>query len=295
LKEKRTPMFFGSIPALITPFRDEKLDIPAFCEFVEWQIACGSHGLVPCGTTGEAVTLEPDEHRLVVETCVQQAKGRVPVIAGAGSNATHRAVALAEMVKSVGADAILVAAPWYNKPSQAGILAHYTEISKVGIPVIVYNVPGRTVVDISVETLGQIAKLPNMVGMKDATGDLDRVAAQNQACGADFLQLSGDDPSALGFYKRGGLGCISVTANVLPKECADFQIALRENNWNRAIDLDKALQAAHAAMFADASPGPAKYALAKMGKIANELRLPMVPIGEPAQKIVDHALSPFGI
>ena len=284
-------MFFGSIPALVTPFSDGKLDISSFSEFVEWQIASGSHGLVPCGTTGEAVTLEPDEHRLVVETCVVQARGRVPVIAGAGSNATHRAVQLAEMAKAVGADAVLIAAPWYNKPSQQGIFEHFSAISKVGIPIVVYNVPGQTVVDISVPTLARIAALDNVVGIKDATANLDRVKLQRQACGGDFVQLSGDDPTALQFHEQGGLGCISVTANVLPKTCAAFQIALRENNMARAIELDAKLQAAHKAMFVDASPAPAKYLLAKMGFIKNELRLPMVTANAGACAVIDQALT----
>jgi 4-hydroxy-tetrahydrodipicolinate synthase len=284
-------MFFGSIPALVTPFLDGKLDIPSFSAFVEWQIASGSHGLVPCGTTGEAVTLEPDEHRLVVETCVVQARGRVPVIAGAGSNATHRAVQLAEMAKSVGADAVLVAAPWYNKPSQQGIFEHFSAISKVGIPIVAYNVPGRTVVDISVSTLARIAALDNVVGIKDATANIDRVKLQRQACGGDFVQLSGDDPTALQFHEQGGLGCISVTANVLPKTCAAFQIALRENNMARATELDTKLQAAHKAMFAYASPAPAKYLLAKMGFMKNELRLPMVIADEQSCMIIDNALN----
>lgn len=284
-------MFFGSIPALVTPFSDGKPDMSAFMEFVEWQIASGSHGLVPCGTTGEAVTLEPDEHRIIVETCVIQARGRVPVIAGAGSNATHRAVDLAGMAKSVGADAVLIAAPWYNKPSQQGIFEHFAAIDKVGIPIIAYNVPGRTVVDISVPTLAKIAALDNVVGVKDATADIGRVKPQRQACGGDFVQLSGDDPSALHFYEQGGLGCISVTANVLPKTCAAFQIALRENNMARAIELDAKLQAAHEAMFVYASPAPAKYLLAKMGFMKNELRLPMVSADEKSCLIIDQALN----
>jgi len=288
-------MFFGSIPALVTPFRGGEIDVSCYLDFIEWQIASGSHGLVPCGTTGEAATLEPQEHKFAVELCVQQTHGRVPVIAGAGANATHRAVALVSMVKEVGADAALVAAPWYNKPSQAGILAHYTELSKVGLPIVVYNVPGRTMVDICVETMGQISKLPNMIGVKDATGDLSRVKRQQEACGADFLQLSGDDLSSLGFYREGGLGCISVTANVLPRQCADFQIALRENDLALAVQLDAELQEAHRAMFADASPGPAKYALAKMGRMQNELRLPMVPAHAQARKEIDLALARFGL
>ncbi|VAV95423.1 4-hydroxy-tetrahydrodipicolinate synthase [hydrothermal vent metagenome] len=286
-------MFSGSIPALVTPFRDGVIDVPALAGFVEWQIASGSHGLVPCGTTGEASTLEPDERQLVIKTCVAQAKGRVPVIAGAGSNATHRAVDLAQMAKQAGADAILVSAPWYNKPNQDGIIAHFAAISKVGIPVIIYNVPGRTVVDISVQSMGQISKLPNMAGVKDATGDLMRVQAHREICGADFVLLSGDDPTALGFYQQGGVGCISVTANVLPETCAAFQNALRENDLPLAQKLDQQMQAAHKAMFADASPAPAKYALAKMGMMRNELRLPMLPAKPSAEKVVDLALAGF--
>ena len=286
-------MFFGSIPALVTPFRDGDLDIPAFCDFVEWQISCGSHGLVPCGTTGEAVTLGFDEHRQVVEACVRQAKGRVPVIAGAGSNATHRAVKLAKMAREAGADAILVAAPWYNKPSREGIFQHFAAISKVGIPVIVYNVPGRTAVDIDVDTLGRISRLANIAGIKDATGNMQRVKQQRVACGGDFVQLSGDDPTAFDFHEQGGLGCISVTANVLPAQCAKFQIALRENNMEVAKKLDQKLAAAHKVMFADASPAPAKYLLSKMGKIKNELRLPMVTASADAVASIDQVWSEF--
>ncbi|MBL4597293.1 MAG: 4-hydroxy-tetrahydrodipicolinate synthase [Robiginitomaculum sp.] len=284
-------MFFGSIPALVTPFCDGKVDVRAFRAFVEWQISNHSQALVPCGTTGEGVTLELDEHKLVVETCINQAQGRVPVIAGAGSNATHRAVILAQIAKQAGADAVLVAAPWYNKPSQQGILAHFTEINKVGIPVLVYNVPRRTMVDISVATLGEIAKLSHVIGVKDATGNIERVAQQRNACGDGFIQVSGDDGTALDFYRAGGLGCISVTANVFPRQCAAVQTALRENNIALAQELDTSLQAAHAAMFIDASPAPAKYALAKLGFMQNELRLPMVPANTHAQTVLDQVLS----
>lgn len=288
-------MFFGSIPALVTPFKDGQPDLQAFADFVEWQITSGSHGLVPCGTTGEAATMEPDEHRAVVRACVLQANGRVPVIAGAGSNATHRAVALCEMMQNENVDAVLVSAPWYNKPSQEGIYAHFAKISEVGIPIIVYNVPGRTVVDISVATLGRIAKLPNVVGLKDATGKIFRVPQQHEACGDNFIQLSGDDPSAVDFYEAGGKGCISVTANVLPRECAAVQDAMRNGEFAQARKLDAPLQAVHKAMFADASPAPAKYVLAKAGFMAEELRLPMVPCSEAARETVDAALAGFEI
>lgn len=288
-------MFHGSIPALVTPFQDGKPDLKAYAEFVEWQIASGSHGLVPCGTTGEAATLEPEEHRDVVRECVVQSAGRVPVIAGAGSNATHRAVALCEMMKAEKVDAVLVAAPWYNKPCQEGIYAHFAKISQVGVPIVVYNVPGRTVVDISVETIGRIAKLPNVVGLKDATGKIFRVPQQHEACGDDFVQLSGDDPSAVEFFEAGGNGCISVTANVLPRECAAVQDAMRAGDFDKARMLDMPLQAAHKAMFADASPAPAKYVLAKAGFMAEELRLPMVPCSEAARETVDAALAGFQI
>lgn len=288
-------MFFGSIPALVTPFQDGKPDLASYAEFVEWQIASGSHGLAPCGTTGEAATMEPEEHQAVVRTCVQQTRGRVPVIAGAGSNATHRAVALGAMMRDEKVDAVLIAAPWYNKPSQEGIYAHFAKISEVGVPIIVYNVPGRTVVDISVETLGRIAKLPNVVGLKDATGKIARVPQQHEYCGDDFIQLSGDDPTAVDFYEAGGKGCISVTANVLPKQCAAVQDAMRAGEYSRAREMDAPLQAVHKAMFADASPAPAKYVLSKAGFMANELRLPMVPCSESARETVDAALAGFQI
>ena len=290
-------MFFGSIPALVTPFSGGRVAEDTLSEFVEWQIAEGSNGLVPCGTTGESATLSRDEHREVIARTVRVANGRVPVIAGCGSYSTAVAIELVRAAADVGADAALVVVPYYNKPSQAGLKAHFTAVADASpVPVVVYNVPSRTVADISVETLAEVAKHPKIVAVKDATGNLARVSAQRLACGEDFVQLSGNDDMALGFNAMGGVGCISVTANVAPKLCSDFQKAMREGRWEEALKLQDRLYPLHAALFSDASPGPTKYALTRVRPgFPAELRLPLVEPSESSKRTVDAALEHAGL
>ena len=290
-------MFFGSIPALVTPFIGGRVAEDTFAELVEWQIAQGSNALVPCGTTGEVATLTADEHRRVIELSVEQAKGRVPVIAGCGSYSTAASIERMVAAKDVGAAAALVVVPYYNKPSQAGLAAHYRALAAASdLPIIIYNVPSRTVADISVETLADLAKLPTIVGIKDASGNLARVTAQRLACGTEFCQLSGNDDMALGFNAMGGVGCISVSANVAPRLCADFQAAMHEGRWDEALTLQDQLYPLHAALFSDASPGPAKYALSKVRPgFPTELRLPMTEPSEASRAAVDAALAHAGL
>ncbi|HEX8443973.1 MAG TPA: 4-hydroxy-tetrahydrodipicolinate synthase [Allosphingosinicella sp.] len=290
-------MFRGSIPALVTPFRDEAFDELTYRNFVDWQIAEGSHGLVPCGTTGEATTLSADEHHRVVAACVEAAAGRVPVIAGCGSNNTAQAIELTRSAKAAGADAALHVPPYYNRPNQEGIYAHLAAIAEaVDIPIVLYNVPARTVTDISVETMARLARIANVVAVKDATGNLGRVTAQRLACGTGFVQLSGNDDMALGFNAMGGVGCVSVTANVAPRLCAEFQEACLSGNWARALDLQDRLYPLHAALFTDASPGPVKYALNRLRPdFPSDLRLPMTPPGEASRGAVDAALAHAGL
>lgn len=290
-------MFFGSIPALVTPFVRGRVAEDTFCELVEWLIGAGSNALVPCGTTGESVTLSAAEHRRVIELTVETARGRVPVIAGCGSNSTAAAIEHLQVAKEVGADAALVVTGYYNKPSQAGLLAAFRAMSEAtDLPILVYNIPSRAVVDISVETLAGIANLPTVVGVKDATGNLGRVTAQRLACGAEFCQLSGNDETALGFNAMGGVGCISVTANVAPKLCAQFQEATREGRWGDALELQDKLYPLHTALFTDASPGPAKYALSKVRPgFPTELRLPLTEPLDASRKAVDAALAHAGL
>ena len=290
-------MFYGSIPALVTPFSGECVDEDSLRGFVEWQIAEGSTGLVPCGTTGEAATLSREEHRKVIAATVEAAKGRVPVIAGCGSYSTAAAIELVRAAADAGADAVLVVVPYYNKPSQAGLAAHFNAVADASpLPIVVYNVPSRTVADISVETLGEVAKHPKIVGVKDATGNLGRVSAQRLACGEDFVQLSGNDDMALGFNAMGGVGCISVTANVAPRLCADFQKAMREGRWDDALKLQDRLYPLHAALFTDASPGPTKYALTTVSPgYPSELRLPLTEASDASKRAVDQALEHAGL
>ena len=289
-------MFSGSITALMTPFTVERVDQAAFRNFVEWQIAEGTTGLVPCGTTGEAATLSPEEHRILVRAAVEIADGQVPVIAGCGSNNTAHAIELTRSAMEAGADAALHVPPYYNRPNQDGIYAHLAAVAEVGIPILLYNVPARTITDIAVETMARLAELPNVVGIKDATGALARVSAQRLACGPDFCQLSGNDDMALGFNAMGGAGCISVTANVAPRLCAEFQRATLERDWDRALELQDRLYPLHAALFSDASPGPAKYALSRVrAGFPQELRLPMTPASEASRKAVDCALEHAGL
>jgi len=290
-------MFFGSIPALVTPFLDGRVAEDTFAELVEWQIAEGSNGLVPCGTTGEVATLGHDEHRQVVAAAVRAASGRVPVIAGCGSYSTAAAIAMVAAAADVGADAVLVVVPYYNKPSQAGLAAHFTAIAEHSpLPIVVYNVPSRTVADVSVETLAQIARHPKIVAIKDATGNLARVTAQRLACGEDFVQLSGNDDMALGFNAMGGVGCISVTANIAPRLCSDFHKAMREGQWEEALALQDRLYPLHAALFSDASPAPAKYALSRVRPgFPTDLRLPLVEASDASKRTVDAALAHAGL
>jgi 4-hydroxy-tetrahydrodipicolinate synthase len=290
-------MFSGSIPALVTPFTAGEVDLAALHEFVEWQVAEGSSGLVPCGTTGEVATLDANEHAAVVRTTIEAARGRVPVIAGCGSYSTAESLRKMKVAKELGAEAALVVVPYYNKPSQAGIAAHFRGLSEgCDLPVVVYNVPSRTVADISVETLGEVARLRGVVGIKDATGNLARVTAQRLACGTDFCQLSGNDDMALGFNAHGGVGCISVTANVAPRLCAELQALTLAGRWEEARTLADRLYLLHDAMFADASPGPAKYALGKVrAGFPQELRLPLLEANEAAQGRVDAGLKAAGL
>ncbi|MDB5449614.1 MAG: dapA [Phenylobacterium sp.] len=290
------PLFKGVLPALVTPFRDGAVDETAFVALVERQIAGGVHGLVPVGTTGETATLSHDEHRRVVELCVQTAKGRVPVIAGAGSNATDEAIELVRHAKTIGADAALVVTPYYNRPSQEGLYAHYAAINEaVQLPVLVYNVPSRTSVDISNEILARLAKLPNIVGIKDATGDLPRASFQRLMCGPDWVMLSGDDPSALGYMAHGGHGCISVTANVAPEQCAIFYNDALSGQWQGALEGQDRLIRLHRALFADASPSPTKFAMSHLGLCQEDARLPVVPCSEAARVEVLAALRDAGV
>ncbi|HET9354853.1 MAG TPA: 4-hydroxy-tetrahydrodipicolinate synthase [Sphingomicrobium sp.] len=289
-------MFFGSIPALVTPFAAGRVDHAIFRDFVEWQIEQGSDGLVPCGTTGESATLTTDEHRALIALTVDVARGRVPVLAGCGSNDTAHAIELTRSAMEAGADAALHVPPYYNRPNQDGIYGHLAAVAEVGLPVVLYNVPARTVTDISVETMARLAKLPNVIGVKDATGNLARVSAQRLACGEKFVQLSGNDDMALGFNAMGGAGCVSVTANVAPRLCAQFQAATREGKWVEALELQDRLYPLHAALFSDASPGPAKYALNRVRpEFPAELRAPMTPPSEASRKAVDEALAHAGL
>ena len=289
-------MFFGSIPALVTPFAAGRVNEAAFRELVEWQIDEGSNALVPCGTTGEAATLSTEEHRRVIEIVVEVARGRVPVIAGCGSNNTAHAIELTKAAKAAGADAALHVPPYYNRPNQDGIYAHLAEVADLDMPILLYNVPSRTITDIAVDTMERLSRLPNVIGVKDATGNLGRVSAQRQTCGEEFVQLSGNDETALAFNAMGGVGCISVSANVAPRLCSEFQAATREGRWDDALKLQDRLYPLHTALFTDASPGPAKYALSKVRPgFTAELRLPMTEPSAASKAAVDAALAHAGL
>jgi len=290
-------MFSGSIPALVTPFRDGVFDEKLFRGFVDWQIAEGSSALVPCGTTGESATMSIEEHNHVVKVCIEQAAGRVPVIAGCGSNDTLVALEHMRAAQAAGADAALVVLPYYNRPNQDGLLLHYRYLAEhCDLPIVVYNVPARTTTDILPETLGQLASLPTIIGIKDASGKVERVAAQRLSCGPGFCQLSGNDDMALGFNAMGGSGCISVSANVAPRLCADFQLACREGRWNDALALQDRLFPLHSALFSDASPGPVKYALARTYTgFQPDVRMPMTEPSAASRAAVDAALQHAGI
>lgn len=290
-------MFFGSIPALVTPFSNNCVDEDSLRGLVEWQVEQGSNALVPCGTTGESATLSAAEQRRVIELTVAAAGGRIPVIAGCGSNNVAHSIEYLHAAKEAGADAALIVMGYYNRPSQAGLLAAFRALSEASdLPIIIYNIPGRAVVDIAVETMAEMAKLPNIVGVKDATGSLGRVSAQRLACGKDFVQLSGNDETALAFNAMGGVGCISVTANVAPRLCSDFQKAMREGRWDEALELQDRLFPLHTALFTDASPAPVKHALSRVRPgFPIGLRLPMVGASDASKRAVDAALEHAGL
>jgi len=290
-------MFHGSIPALVTPFKNGAIDRDAFANLIESQIAGGSAGLVPCGTTGESATLSHAEHREVVELCIEVAGGRVPVIAGAGSNSTREAIELIQHAKTVGADAALVICPYYNKPDQAGLEAHFRAIDEaVSMPIVLYNVPSRTACDLLPEMVGRLAKLPNIIGIKDASNDLGRVSLQAAlTVGEQFTQLSGEDPSSLGHRAMGGAGCISVTANIAPELCAQMHAAFDAGDLDTARQLDQRLIHLHKAMFLSPSPGPAKYVLAKTGLCTEDVRLPIVAPDATTRDQIDEALIAAGL
>ncbi|MFC7050265.1 4-hydroxy-tetrahydrodipicolinate synthase [Emcibacter nanhaiensis] len=290
-------MIRGSIPALITPFRDGKVDEAAFRKLVNWQIEQGSHGLVPCGTTGESPTLSHQEHRRVTEICIEEAAGRVPVIAGCGSNSTAEAEGLIRFASDAGADAALVVTPYYNKPTQEGLFQHFKVLNDASdIPIIIYNIPPRCVIDMNVATMTRcFNELDKVVGVKDATGDIARVALQRESMGPDFIQLSGEDQTALGLMAHGGHGCISVTANVAPALLAQFQEACMAGNYGKALEIQDRLTVLHDAMFVEANPGPVKYAAELLGLCSAEMRLPMVPVSENTRQVVRAALVKAGL
>ena len=278
-------MFRGSIPALVTPFRNGAVDEKAFAALIERQIAGGSHVLGVCGTTGESSTLSHEEHRRVIEVCVKTAAGRIPVIAGAGSNSTEEAIGLLKYAKQVGAHAALIVSPYYNRPSQEGVYTHYKTLNEaVQLPILVYNVPTRTGGDITPETMGRLAKLPNIIGVKDATAQLDRVARHTALCGKDFIQISGEDTTAVGFNALGGVGCISVTANVAPEACARMQEACLAGDYAEARRINDTLARLHRALFLEPSPAPVKYALSLLGLCEPDVRLPMTPVAQQSTR-----------
>lgn len=291
----QTP-FRGSFTALVTPFRDGALDEKALRDLVEWQITEGIHGLVPVGTTGESPTLSHDEHKRVVEWTIEQSAGRVPVIAGAGSNNTIEAIDLARHAEKAGANAVLVVTPYYNKPGAEGLYQHYKAINDaIGIPIIIYNIPGRSVIDMSVETMARLFELKNITGVKDATANLVRVSQQRQAMGPGFNQLSGEDPTALAFMAHGGDGCISVASNVAPKQCAELLNACMEGDYAKALELQDRLFPLFQALFVETNPSPTKYALSVLGKIKDEARLPMVPVTDKTKEVVRAAMVHAGL
>ena len=288
--------FRGSFTALVTPFKNGSVDEKAFRDIVDWQISEGTNGLVPVGTTGESPTLSHDEHKQVVEWCIDQADGRVPVIAGSGSNSTAEAIELSRHAEEAGADAVLIVTPYYNKPTQEGLYQHYKAINDaIGIPIIIYNIPGRSIVDMSVETMARLYELKNIAGVKDATANMARVSQQRAAIGPDFNQLSGEDITALGFMVHGGHGCISVTSNVAPRLCAEFQAACLKGDFAGALKLQDKLTPLHINLFVETSPAPIKYAMSLIGKCANTVRLPMVPASEKAQTAVRQAMVHAGL
>ena len=293
---KYAPKFQGSITALVTPMKNGAVDLGAFQDFVAWQIAEGSHGLVPVGTTGESPTLTHSEHDAVVASCIEVAAGKVPVIAGCGSNSTAEAVRLAKSAEAAGADAALVVTPYYNKPNQEGLYQHYKAIHEAcGLPIIIYNIPGRSIIDMSLDTFQRLNELERIVGVKDATGDVMRVQAYRVALGDEFIQLTGEDNSVYPYMAQGGHGCISVTANVAPKQAASVHDLIAKGDWLAARDVTDSLMGLHTDLFAEPNPCPAKYALSKLGKMANEVRLPLVPISKETKTKIDAAMAQAGL
>ncbi|QYZ69065.1 4-hydroxy-tetrahydrodipicolinate synthase [Neotabrizicola shimadae] len=289
-------MFKGSIPALVTPFKNGAVDFDALKKLVDWHIAEGSSGIVPVGTTGESPTLSHEEHEAVVEAVVQHAAGRVPVMAGAGSNNTAEGIRLIRHAEKVGAQAALVVTPYYNKPTQAGMIAHFTALHDCcTLPIFIYNIPGRSVVDMTPETMGQLAKLPRIVGVKDATGKIERVSMQRASCGTDFVQLSGEDATALGFNAHGGVGCISVTANVAPRLCAEFQEATLAGDYAKALAYQDRLMPLHEAIFLEPGLAGAKYGLSLLGRCTEEVRLPLVTLTEGTKARIKAAMEFAGL
>jgi 4-hydroxy-tetrahydrodipicolinate synthase len=289
-------MFKGSMPALVTPFKNGQVDLVTLKKLVEWHIAEGSHGLVPVGTTGESPTLTHAEHGQVIEEVVKAAAGRIPVIAGAGSNNTAEGIGLIQHAERVGASAALVVTPYYNKPTQAGLIAHFTALHDCcSLPIIIYNIPGRSVVDMSPATMGELAKLPRIVGVKDATGDLSRVPKQRITCGKDFIQLSGEDATALGFNAHGGVGCISVTANVAPRLCAEFQEATLAGDYSKALDLQDRLMPLHEAIFIEPGLVGAKYGMSLLGRCSEEVRLPLTGLTDGTKAKIQAAMRHAGL
>ena len=289
-------MFRGSMPALVTPFRNGEVDLDALKHLVEWHIEEGSTGLVPVGTTGESPTLSHEEHESVVEAVVKAAAGRIPVIAGAGSNNTVEAIRFMRFAEKVGADAALVVTPYYNKPTQCGLIAHFTAVHDCcDLPIIIYNIPPRSVVDMTPATMGQLAKLPRIVGVKDATGKLERVSQQRSACGADFIQLSGEDATALGFNAHGGVGCISVTANVAPRLCAEFQQATLAGDYAKALEYQDRLMPLHEAIFIEPGLVGAKYGLSRLGLCTEEVRSPLTGLEDSTKSAIDDAMRHAGL
>ncbi|UYV36969.1 4-hydroxy-tetrahydrodipicolinate synthase [Rhodobacteraceae bacterium D3-12] len=289
-------MFKGSIPALVTPFKNGELDLETLEKLVEWHIGEGSTGFVPVGTTGESPTLSHTEHDAVVNTVIKAAAGRVPVIAGAGSNNTLESIRLAQAAETSGADAILVVTPYYNKPTQRGLIAHFTAVHDCcNLPIIIYNIPGRSIVDMTPETMGELAKLPRIAGVKDATGDLSRVPQQRITCGPDFIQLSGEDATALGFNAHGGIGCISVTANVAPRLCAEFQEATLAGDYTKALEYLDRLMPLHLAIFAEPGLAGAKYGMSKLGLCAEDVRLPLTCVSDDTRNKIDAAMRHAGL
>lgn len=289
-------MFTGSLPALVTPFKNGELDLDTLKKLIEWHVGEGSNGFVPVGTTGESPTLTHEEHEIVVEEVVRAAAGRVPVIAGAGSNNTIESIRLVKHAEKVGADAALVVTPYYNKPTQRGLIAHYTAIHDCSdLPIVIYNIPGRSVVDMSPETMGELAKLPRIVGVKDATGDLSRVPQQRITCGTDFVQLSGEDATALGYNAHGGVGCISVTANVAPKLCAQMQAATLAGDYKTALDITDLLMPLHKAIFTEPGLVGAKYGMSRLGLCSDEVRSPLTSLEDSTKDAIDAGMRHAGI